>query len=96
MLPGKRLQLTLVIAGLFYLSNMLQHLYPYSSVQQPGVDLTLWGSDQPRLPRPVPAHEPLRLLHPPSGGLQDNPGLPGAFRRGGTPGRAVSLRCVEG
>lgn len=54
-------------------------------MQRPAVDLTLWGSDQPRLPRLVPPHEPVRLLHPPAGGLQDNLGLPRAFRRGGTP-----------
>lgn len=96
MLPGRRLPWTLALSPQFAPVMKPRHVCPYSSVRWPGADLALRGPDQPGLPRPVPSHEPVRLLHPPARGLQHRPGLPGAFRRGGTPGGAVPLRRVEG
>ena len=63
---------------------------------KPGVDDTVWSSDQSRLPGPLPTHESVWPHHPATRGLQNYPGLCGTIWHRGTPRSPLSIRFSEG
>lgn len=68
----------------------------HSAMPEPGVDVALRGSDQSRLPEPLPTRESVQPHHPSAGRLQNHPELLGALWRRRTPRSPLSVWYVEG